>query len=263
MLLTLCNPSRLPSPLLYLRAMNSNIDTHSEIRERIIVALDLPTREAALDAATQIRDQVGWVKVATTLFSATGPRIVEELRALGLRVFLDLKFHDIPAQVLGAVRSATGSGAQLLTVHASGGRAMLAAAAEGAADSDCKVVAVTVLTSLDTNDLADIGVADTPQVQVPRLARLAFESGVHGIVCSPKELDALRPELPSPFIMVTPGIRPAGAQTDDQKRIMTPSDAIRAGADYLVIGRPILKAPNPNEAAQQIVDSVVKDLSEA
>lgn len=226
----------------------------SNPRERIAVALDKNTVDEALAAADLLVDEVAWVKVATTLFTRVGPRIINELKGRGFKVFLDLKFHDIPAQVRGACRSAATEGADLLTVHCGGGRAMMEAAAEGAlAGGGCKIVGVTVLTSLDTADLNQVGINKSPAELAPVLASLARDSGLDGVVCSPLELDLLRPTLPAPFMLVTPGIRPPGSAKGDQKRVLTPSQALQKGADLLVIGRPILNAPDPAAAARAIV----------
>ncbi len=218
----------------------------------LVFALDVPDPSEALEVARDLRDELTWIKVATTLFTRSGPSLVGELRDLGFKVFLDLKFHDIPAQVEGACRSAAALGAELMTVHASGGRAMLEAAARGAGD-DARVLAVTVLTSLDAADLDDVGVGRGVEDQVLALAKLARDAGCGGVVASPKELPLLRPALPAPFGILTPGIRPAGAAAGDQKRVTTPADAVRGGADWLVVGRPIRNAPDRKAATRAIL----------
>ncbi len=234
-------------------------------RDRLVFALDLDDGAEALDVARQLRGELRWIKVATRLFTRTGPGLCRELTDLGFSLFLDLKFHDIPDQVEGACRSAAALGASLMTVHASGGRAMLEAAARGARDGAPgdrapRVLAVTVLTSLDGSDLHAIGVQRQPDEQVLALARLAMEAGCGGVVASPKELPLLRPALPAPFGILTPGIRPAGAARGDQKRVTTPADAVRGGADWLVVGRPIRQADDRVAAARAILAEMAEAL---
>lgn len=221
---------------------------------RIIVALDLADVREALALAGRLDARRCAVKVGQELFVRSGPESVRALRDLGLPVFLDLKFHDIPNTVAAGCRAAGELGAWLLTVHAAGGRAMLAAAMEGVSHLRPRplVVAVTVLTSLGEPDLAEVGQAGPPADAALRLARLAHECGVDGVVCSPEELEALRSELPPPFRLVTPGIRARGAAPEDQKRVMSAGDAVRRGADHLVIGRPITRAPDPLAALADI-----------
>jgi orotidine-5'-phosphate decarboxylase len=230
-----------------------------DAKQRIVVALDVPDAADALDLARALHGEVGWIKVATTLFTRAGAAIVTDLRDMGFQVFLDLKFHDIPAQVRGACASAASIGASLLTVHCSGGPEMLRAAAEGAREGggNCRVLGVTVLTSLDEDDLGILGVDRSPAEQVRSLATLAAESGVDGVVCSPKELSLLRLELPPPFLLVTPGIRPAGSARGDQKRVLSPAEAAAGGADLLVIGRPITRADDPAAAARAIAGEIL------
>jgi orotidine-5'-phosphate decarboxylase len=230
------------------------------VHNPIIVALDVPTVERALDLAGQLAPVVGAFKVGKELFTAAGPDLVRRLRALGAAVFLDLKFHDIPNTVARAVEAAVRLDVQMLTVHASGGRAMLAAAAEaahraaGAVGSAVPLVlGVTVLTSLDDVELAAVGVAGGAAAQVERLALLATGAGLRGLVCSPRELARLRPVLPGGTVLVTPGIRAAGTAPDDQKRTLSPEEARAAGADWLVIGRPICAAADPRAAAAAIL----------
>ena len=227
-------------------------------KDRLIVALDVPSAAAARELAAQLRGTCRWVKVGLELYLAAGSAMVEELAAQGFSVFLDLKFHDIPNTVAGAVRSAASMGASLLTIHAAGGPAMLRAAAEAAAATKNapQLLAVTVLTSMDKQQLAAIGIETTAADQVLRLARMAIESEISGLVCSPEEVALLRRELGTNPGLVVPGIRPAGAAVGDQKRIATPADAIRAGASQLVIGRPITKATDPAQAAQSILDEI-------
>lgn len=228
------------------------------MKAELIVALDLPTVEEALRAVDNLPAEVAWFKVGLELFCAEGPRVLEPLRARGKSVFLDLKLHDIPRTVERAVRAAARHGVQMLTVHASGARAMLRAAAEAAhaAPSPVKIVAVTALTSLDRNDLRDVGVErDTPS-QVEALGALALECGVDGLVCSPQEVGALRSRFGPAPLLVTPGIRLAGGETGDQKRVATPAAAVEAGASHLVVGRPILEAPDPAAAARDVLAAV-------
>ena len=239
-------------------------------RDRLVFALDLPDPKEAMECARSLRGSLRWIKVATTLFTRGGAPLVADLRGLGFDVFLDLKFHDIPAQVQGACRAAAGLGVGLMTVHAGGGRAMLEAAAFGAAqgakDADCpppRVLAVTVLTSLDGSDLADVGVTRGVEDQVLALARLARDAGCGGIVASPKELPLLRPAVPRPFGILTPGIRPAGAAVGDQKRVTTPGDAIRGGSDWLVVGRPIRNAPDRVAATAAILEEMAEAEADA
>jgi orotidine-5'-phosphate decarboxylase len=223
--------------------------------DRIIVALDgmAPAQALAFAAAVP---QLRWVKVGLELFVAGGPAVVEHLRRLGLRLFLDLKFHDIPATMAGACRSAAGLGAELITVHACAGtealRAAQAAAAEGAKAVGLPpptLLAVTVLTSWDPARFAsELAIAEPVADYVPRLAELAAAAGIGGCVCSPLEVAALRAAHPEPFALVTPGIRPAGAASGDQARVMTPVQAIAVGASQLVIGRPITTASDPAAA---------------
>jgi orotidine-5'-phosphate decarboxylase len=226
--------------------------------DRLIVALDVPTAVEARLLAERLRGICRWVKVGLELYLVAGNSIVEELANQGYSVFLDLKFHDIPNTVAGAVRSAATVGASLLTVHAAGGPAMLHAAAEAAAAStnSPRLLAVTVLTSMDAFQLAAVGIEQSPAEQVLRLARVARASGIHGLVCSAEEVRALRHELGPGAELVTPGIRPAGSEAGDQKRITTPADAIRAGASALVVGRPITQASDPAQAAQAILDEI-------
>ncbi|MEO6965649.1 MAG: orotidine-5'-phosphate decarboxylase [Acidobacteriaceae bacterium] len=230
----------------------------TQAADRLIVALDVPTAAQARELAAQLSGICRWVKVGLELYLAAGTAIVEELAAEGFSIFLDLKFHDIPNTVAGAVRSAASMGASLLTIHAAGGPAMLQAATEAAAKSENspRLLAVTVLTSMDRVQLAAIGVDASAADQVLRLARVATASGIDGLVCSAEEIRLLRQELGADVQLVIPGIRPAGAAVGDQKRIATPADAIRAGASKLVVGRPITQASNPAQAAQAILTEI-------
>jgi orotidine-5'-phosphate decarboxylase len=198
-----------------------------------------------------------WLKVGMELYYAAGNSLIEMLRKRGFSIFLDLKLHDIPNTVAGAVRSAATAGAELLTVHASGGGSMLQAAAEAArAPGSPRLIAVTVLTSMDAGELVSVGVSSSPAEQALRLARLAKDSGIDGMVCSAEEVSSLRREIGSEALLVIPGIRPAGAKQDDQRRIATPGEAISRGASMLVVGRPITQASNPAEAAREILAEI-------
>jgi orotidine-5'-phosphate decarboxylase len=222
-------------------------------RDRLIVALDLPDAAAARAIARRLAGEVGMFKVGSQLFTAAGPAIVRELVAEGQRVFLDLKFHDIPNTVGGAAAAAAGLGVSLLTVHAAGGPAMIEAAASAVQGTPARVLAITVLTSLDAAALDTIGMGGGVLGTVTRLARVAADAGAHGVVASPHEVRAIRAACGAGFLVVTPGIRPAGAPLGDQSRAATPGSALSAGADYLVVGRPILAAPDPVAAARAVV----------
>ena len=230
--------------------------------DRVLVALDLPGAAEALAMADELRGAVGGFKVGSELFTAAGPDVVRALVARGDRVFLDLKFHDIPTTVAGAIRSAASLGVWMANVHASGGLPMLDAAREAAdraAGGDGRrmlVVAVTALTSLDGAALASVGVAAAPVDHVRRLAALAQAAGLDGVVASAQEASALRRAMGPEFLIVTPGIRAAGAAADDQQRTATPAGANAAGSSYLVIGRPITAASDPRRAAEAIVDEM-------
>jgi len=222
----------------------------------LILALDVPTREAAAPILRQLRGHLRWVKLGLQMFTAHGPDYVREVAGMGFDVFLDLKLHDIPNTVGKAVESLGPLPIKMLTLHASGGGEMMraAAAAQQKTNPNLLLLGVTVLTSTDAAGLNEIGVAAAPADQVARLGKLAIESGLTGLVCSPLEVALLRGALPAWTQLVTPGIRPAGdAGGDDQKRIMTPADAARAGSSYIVVGRPILHAPDPAAAARAVL----------
>ena len=219
--------------------------------ERICAALDFPALPEAERFARQVAPQVGMLKVGLELFAAEGPAAVRVLAALGRPVFLDLKLHDIPNTVEGAARSAAASGARLLTVHAAGGPEMVAAAVRGAGPG-VRVLAVTVLTSLNAAVLEAVGLAGPPQEAVVRLARLAVGAGAGGLVCSPLEVRAVRAAVGPEPLLVVPGIRPAGAAAGDQARVATPAAAVRDGADVIVVGRPLREGGDPAGAARRI-----------
>jgi orotidine-5'-phosphate decarboxylase len=222
----------------------------------LILALDEPSPHDVAPLLRRLGGQVRWVKIGLEMFTASGPDAVREVAGMGFDVFLDLKLHDIPSTVARAVVAASHLPIKMLTLHAGGGRPMMRQAVDAQRQSafHLLLLGVTVLTSLDENDLHDVGVGTAPTAQVSRLARLAVDSGLGGLVCSPLELKPLRAQLPAAVKLVTPGIRPAGTGgTDDQVRVMTPRDAARAGADFIVVGRPILRAPNPIAAAEAIL----------
>ncbi|MEQ8665029.1 MAG: orotidine-5'-phosphate decarboxylase [Rhodospirillales bacterium] len=227
--------------------------------ERIFVAIDTPDLGRAVSLAQSLRGLVGGVKLGKEFFTANGPQGVHEISAAGMPVFLDLKFHDIPNTVAGAVRSSLALKPVIVNVHAAGGRAMLEAARDAAAEAGADrplVIAVTVLTSLDRADLDATGIHDSVVEQVTRLAVLARDSGLDGVVCSAHEIMRLRGACGRDFKIITPGIRPEWAASGDQKRIVTPAEAINLGADYLVIGRPITGADDPADAARRIADEL-------
>jgi len=225
----------------------------------LILALDLDTREKALHMLDRLGGSLEWVKVGLQLFTAYGPDLVREIAERGYRVFLDLKLHDIPNTVAKSVQSISKLPVDLLTLHASGGAEMLEWAERARADyaPELKLLAVTVLTSMDAAQLRSLNVNADPEAQVPHLAGLSIQAGIPGLVCSPLELPLLRARFGEDPIIVTPGIRPKGSASDEQKRIMTPYEAATAGADYIVVGRPILKAEDPAAAAEAVQAELV------
>jgi orotidine-5'-phosphate decarboxylase len=227
--------------------------------QRVITALDVENKAQALALVGQL-GQASLFKVGLELFTAEGPALLREIQALGKGVFLDLKLHDIPNTVGEAARIGVRNGARMMTIHASGGKSMMARAAETAAEEADKrgfprpvLLGVTILTSLQNEDLASVGMTPDTPAQVLRLAALAREAGLSGVVCSAKEIEIVRKEAGPEFLIVTPGIRPAGASVQDQKRVMTPAEAVARGSDYLVIGRPITQAASPAAAFAAIV----------
>jgi orotidine-5'-phosphate decarboxylase len=229
--------------------------------DRLIVALDLPSTDAAMDMVGQLQGNCRWFKVGLELYCAAGNSVIEKLRERGFAVFLDLKLHDIPNTVAGAVRTVSRTGASLLTIHASGGEQMMRAAVQAASAPDApKLLAVTVLTSMDAAQLSAIGVSDSPAAQVLRLTHLAKAAGIDGLVCSAEEVNAVRTVMGPDALLVVPGIRPAGtgesAAADDQSRIATPAQAIARGASMLVVGRPITQAASPCKAAAAILAEI-------
>jgi orotidine-5'-phosphate decarboxylase len=227
-------------------------------RQRLIVALDVPSAAAAQKIVAAVGDSASYYKVGMQLYTAEGPKIVRDLVASGRKVFLDLKYHDIPNTVAAAVHEAAGLGVSMLTVHASGGGKMMRAATDAAHDLNAAlmVLAVTVLTSLDDNDLDKLGVHGRVKDQVLRLAALAIASGCHGVVASAREASELRNELDGDFAIVTPGIRLLGTDPADQARVVTPAEAIAAGATHIVVGRPITGAADPAGEARAILGQI-------
>jgi len=234
--------------------------SRDEAQNRLIVALDVPGTEAATELVNRLENTCRWFKVGLELFIAAGPGVVDMLTSRGYSVFLDLKLHDIPNTVAGAVRSAASLGARMMTIHASGGPAMLAAAhgAVAAMTNPPELLAVTVLTSMDADQLRTTGMDRSPEDQVMVLAKMGIEAGFRGFVCSPREVAALRSLTGPEGVLVIPGIRPANASAGDQKRTATPAGALRQGASFLVVGRPITQAANPALAA----DAILREMSE-
>jgi orotidine-5'-phosphate decarboxylase len=226
----------------------------------LILVLDAQSPKEVVPALRQLQGTVTWVKVGLEMFTACGPDCVREIAGLGFKVFLDLKLHDIPNTVAKAVESTSKLPIQMLTLHTSGGREMMqwAVKAQQQHAANLLLLGVTVLTSTSAAGLAETGVAASPQDQVVRLGRLAVDSGIRGLVCSPLEITPLRAVLPAEVALVTPGIRPRDAKADDQTRIMTPFEAASAGASYIVVGRPIFKAPDPVLAARGILAELAR-----
>lgn len=247
-LLNTANPSRNPAEAAPLE----------QARRRLIVALDVPDASAAAELVRRLEGTCHWFKVGLELFVSAGPGVLEPIIASGHSLFLDLKLHDIPNTVAGAVRSAASLGARMLTVHAAGGPAMLAAAQDalsGFTDPP-ELLAVTVLTSMDTPQLSAVGIERSPSDQVATLARTALSTGIRGFVCSPQEVALMRGLTGPEGVLVIPGIRPARAALGDQKRVASPAEALGQGASYLVVGRPITQAPDPAQAASSILEEM-------
>lgn len=222
--------------------------------DRIIVALDVESGEQALDLVHKLKDTISFYKVGSSLFTREGPQIVKQLRDMGLDVFLDLKFHDIPQTVIGAMRSAVAMDVRFITIHTTGGAEMMLAAQIETANTNTEVLGVTVLTSMDNDTLGMVGFDHSVPGQVMQLARLASTCGISGLVCSPQEIGFLRQMLDRPMTLVTPGIRPKGSESDDQRRTMGPKQAFEEGADFIVVGRPITQAEDPAAAARAMVE---------
>jgi orotidine-5'-phosphate decarboxylase len=223
--------------------------------DKIIVALDVPTKKEALELVEQLRKKISFFKIGLQLFTAVGPKVVREILETGAKVFLDLKLYDIPNTVAHAVESAGGLGVQMLTIHLSGGDAMVKAALS-ARPKNMSILGVTVLTSLDEPAIRALGISSTIEEQVSRLAKMGVAAGIDGLVVSPHEIEVLRPQFGDDIELVVPGIRPPWSETADQKRVMTPRQALDAGADYLVIGRPIIAHPNPRQAVAKILAEI-------
>ncbi|NLU09748.1 MAG: orotidine-5'-phosphate decarboxylase [Tepidanaerobacter acetatoxydans] len=223
---------------------------------KVIIALDTPDEQKALEIVRLLKDKVSVFKVGLELFCSQGPEIVKKINNEGCKVFLDLKLHDIPNTVAGAAKACLSTGAFMLDVHASGGCQMMRKAREAVDNADVSqkpiLLAITVLTSLDESDLAAVNIKKSPTEQVKTLALMAKESGLDGVVASPKEISVIREAAGDDFLIVTPGVRPAWAATGDQKRVMTPAQALDEGADYIVVGRPVTAAPDPAEALSKL-----------
>lgn len=235
--------------------------------KRLVLALDTPDKESALDLVRRTRDAVGTYKVGLELFTAAGPQLLEKLRREGVDIFLDLKMHDIPSTVAAGVRAAAKHGVSLLTVHALGGPQMLQAAMRALSEQTAipgqaltRVLGVSVLTHHTGNELRAMGLSDDPAELVMRLVRLCHDNGLDGCVCSPEEARLVREEAGEDFLIVCPGIRPEGAPLGDQARTATPFEAMRDGADYLVVGRPIRTAPDPAKVAAEILEEMQRGL---
>ena len=229
---------------------NNNSDS------KIIVALDYSTEEQAMDFVNKVTPELCKLKIGKELFTTAGPRFVEKIAEQGFDVFLVLKFHDIPNTVMKACHAAADLGVWMVNVHALGGKTMMQAAKEGVSHSSTKLIAVTILTSMGQGDLKEIGIQTEVKDQVVNLATLANDSGLDGVVCSAKEVSILREHLGNDFLLVTPGIRPKGNATSDQKRVMTPSEAMNAGSSYLVIGRPITQSDSPIQTLETILTEI-------
>ena len=225
-------------------------------KDKIIVALDLPSIDSARDVIRTLGKDVSWYKIGLQLFALGGTAFVQEVKATGAKIFLDLKFHDIPNTVRSAVEAACALGADMLTIHLSGGSEMCQAAMKGRGSSSTLILGVTVLTSHSEATLSDIGINRSITQQVISLAAIAKSTGITGLIASPLELEPLHQEFGESFVVVTPGVRPTWSEAGDQKRFTTPSEAMKLGADYLVIGRPITASPNPKAAFSRIASEL-------
>ncbi len=245
-----------------MRIFDRKGDGPIDVKDRLAVALDVPDSRLALDLVDRLGDSCRWLKIGMELYYSSGSSLLDALRSRGYKIFLDLKLHDIPNTVAGGIRSVATCGAELLTVHASGGSAMLTAAAEAAkAPGAPRLLAVTVLTSMDAAEVNAVGVCGSPAEQVLRLARLAKGSGINGMVCSAEEVASLRAELGPEALLVVPGIRLEGGAANDQRRVATPAEAISRGATMLVMGRPIIGAANPADAARAVIREIESALA--
>jgi orotidine-5'-phosphate decarboxylase len=243
-------------------AQQDRSDPFEKARNRLIVALDVPDAASAAELVARLDGRCKWFKVGLELFVAAGPSVLKPLLKRGHSIFLDLKFHDIPNTVAGAVRSAASLGVRMLNVHAGGGPAMLEAARaalDGLPDPP-ELLAVTILTSMDSAQIGAVGLERSPSRQVELLARMSLTAGIRGFVCSPQEVASLRTLTGPEGVLVTPGIRPAGSEAADQRRIATPAESLRHGASYLVVGRPITQAPDPAAAAEAILREMAEAL---
>lgn len=234
------------------------MNTNRDDGRRVIIALDFPAPQAALEMVAHLDPARCRLKVGKELFTRGGPQLLEQLRKQGYEIFLDLKFHDIPNTVAGACAAAADLGVWMINVHALGGRKMMVAAREAIDKASHRplLIGVTILTSMGEDDIREVGMAGTPAENVARLAHLARDTGLDGVVCSPQEVTLLRQDMGEKFLLVTPGIRPAWSAKGDQQRITTPGEAVRMGADYLVIGRPITAAPDPLAALVAIEQEI-------
>jgi len=230
--------------------------TSTDSDSKIIVALDYSNEEQALEFVNKVTPDLCKLKIGKELFTTAGPRFVEKIVEKNFDVFLDLKFHDIPNTVMKACNAASELGVWMVNVHALGGKTMMQAAKEGVNNSSTKLIAVTILTSMGQEDLSQIGIQTPVQEQVVNLASLTHEAGLDGVVCSAKEVSILRQSLGDDFLLVTPGIRPKGNATSDQKRVMTPAEALNAGSSYLVIGRPITQSDSPIATLESILSEI-------
>jgi len=231
-----------------------SLEETERLNRKVIVALDVDSGEKALNLAKKLQNSGCWLKVGLELYALTGLKLIDDFKTMGFSVFLDLKLHDIPTTVERTLKVLAASGVDMINVHCSGGYEMMARAAEVGHKQGKKIIGVTVLTSLDSQDLQAIGMQTAAQEQVLRLAQLAHKAGLDGVVASAQEAPMLRREFGPEFLLVTPGIRPAGSENNDQVRVLTPREALRAGSSYLVVGRPVTKAEDPRQALDRLWD---------